>query len=105
MAKTVEALWQDLLDKDDRTSPEEYPDMALITFDELKEFLSEKDREIEICHARETCCCGDYVKQHSAYDNHSPVSMYDHALDRAEQRIRELEGQIDAIRAIAIGKA
>lgn len=31
----VEQLWQELLEKDDRTSPAEYPDMALITFDEF----------------------------------------------------------------------
>lgn len=32
----IAALWQDVLDKDDRTSPPEYPDMALITFEEFK---------------------------------------------------------------------
>lgn len=32
----VARLWQDLLDKDDRTSPEEYPDMALISFEEFE---------------------------------------------------------------------
>jgi hypothetical protein len=42
-------LWQELLDKDDRTSPEDYPDMALITRDELVDFLhviaeAERDR-------------------------------------------------------------
>lgn len=31
--------WTDLVDKDDRTSPEEYPDMALITAEELREFM------------------------------------------------------------------
>lgn len=31
----VDAEWQTLLDKDDRTSPLEYPDMCLITKDEL----------------------------------------------------------------------
>lgn len=31
----VKELWQELLEKDDRTSPAEYPDMALITFDEF----------------------------------------------------------------------
>ncbi len=31
--------WQDLVDKSDRTSPEEYPDMALITFDELADYM------------------------------------------------------------------
>ena len=31
----IRELWQDLLDQDDRTSPPEYPNMALITFDEF----------------------------------------------------------------------
>lgn len=35
----LEQSWQVLLDKDDRTSPEEYPDMCLITRTELSEFL------------------------------------------------------------------
>ncbi|RVO30330.1 hypothetical protein [Sinorhizobium meliloti] len=35
----LEQSWQALLDKDDRTSPEEYPDMCLITRAELSEFL------------------------------------------------------------------
>jgi hypothetical protein len=34
-------LWRDLLEKDDRTSPEEYPDMALITEDELVSLLQQ----------------------------------------------------------------
>jgi hypothetical protein len=37
----VQAAWQDLLDKDDRTSPEEYPEMALITFEELLAIVRE----------------------------------------------------------------
>lgn len=35
----VEKEWQDLLEKDDRTSPEEYPDMALITFEEFRDAM------------------------------------------------------------------
>lgn len=35
----TDAAWQELLDKDDRTSPAEYPDMALITKDELWHLL------------------------------------------------------------------
>lgn len=31
----IQGLWLDILEKDDRTSPEEYPDMALITEDEF----------------------------------------------------------------------
>ena len=36
---TPEEAWQDLLEKDDRTSPEDYPDMALITADELQAYM------------------------------------------------------------------
>ena len=36
---TVEDAWQDLVEKDDRTSPEEYPDMALITRAELADYM------------------------------------------------------------------
>lgn len=35
----VAYLWQELLEKGDRTSPEEYPDMALITRGELADFI------------------------------------------------------------------
>ena len=58
-APTPEAkeLWRDLCEKDDRTSPEEYPDMALITEDEFyscldafaKDFVKkEQERAAEI---------------------------------------------------------
>lgn len=33
-------LWQDLIEKDDRTSPAEYPDHALITFDEFAAYIA-----------------------------------------------------------------
>jgi hypothetical protein len=36
---SVADAWQDLVDKDDRTSPEEYPDMALITREELADYM------------------------------------------------------------------
>lgn len=36
--------WQELLDKDDRTSPAEYPEMCLITFDELRDFMMHAKR-------------------------------------------------------------
>lgn len=39
---TVADAWQDLVDKDDRTSPEEYPDMALITREELADYMQSK---------------------------------------------------------------
>ena len=36
----VEDLWQELCERDDRTSGEEYPNMCLITFDELSDFIT-----------------------------------------------------------------
>lgn len=38
--RDISSVWQELVEKDDRTSPEEYPDMALITRDELADFLA-----------------------------------------------------------------
>lgn len=35
----VDQAWRDLLEKDDRTSPSEYPEMVLITHDELAEII------------------------------------------------------------------
>ena len=35
----IERLWQSLLDKDDRNSPEEYPDMAMLTFEEFAGYI------------------------------------------------------------------
>jgi hypothetical protein len=37
----LDSIWQGLLDKDDRTSPAEYPEMVLITRDELANILEE----------------------------------------------------------------
>ena len=34
---TIDELWQNHIDRDDRNSPEEYPEMALITFEEFKQ--------------------------------------------------------------------
>jgi hypothetical protein len=42
LCKSAEEAWQELLDKDDRTSPDEYPDMCLITFDELEDFMADQ---------------------------------------------------------------
>lgn len=52
----------------------------------LRERVETARLEVEQCHAKSTCCCGDYMKQHSAYNGHTPVAMYDYALDGAEAR-------------------
>lgn len=35
----IQDAWQELLDKTDRTSPSEYPDMVLISFEEFSAFI------------------------------------------------------------------
>lgn len=35
----TEKAWQELLEKDDRSSPTEYPEMALISFEELRGYI------------------------------------------------------------------
>lgn len=42
-SQKVQAAWTSLLDKDDRNSPAEYPDMCLITRDELAALLAEAE--------------------------------------------------------------
>lgn len=39
--RTVDEVWQELCEKDDRNSPAEYPDMVLITREELAEIMGE----------------------------------------------------------------
>lgn len=39
ITEIVDEAWTDLLEKDDRTSPEDYPEMCLITKDELADFM------------------------------------------------------------------
>ncbi len=36
---TADDAWHDLVEKDDRNSPEEYPEMCLISFEELRDFM------------------------------------------------------------------
>jgi len=36
---TPEQAWQDLIEMDDRTSPADQPEMALITFEELAGYM------------------------------------------------------------------
>jgi len=44
---TVDDLWDELVNYDDRTSPAEYPDMALITKDELADFVDRSRSQAE----------------------------------------------------------
>jgi hypothetical protein len=61
---------------------------------------AERDRlglEIEQCHAKSTCCCGDYMKHHSTYSGHNPVSMYDNALFNIEAGRDRLAAALDGL--------
>ncbi len=46
-----ESQWQTLCEFDDRTSPEEYPDHALITKEELERFM---EKSLEFCRNKLT---------------------------------------------------
>jgi hypothetical protein len=48
--------------------------------------------------------CGDYVDHHSMGSGHSPVSMYDYSLSRAEEenellkaRVTQLERRLEEV--------
>lgn len=42
----IERLWQDILEKDDRTSPAEYPDMALVSYAEFEDAVTAIARKV-----------------------------------------------------------
>lgn len=50
--------------------------------------------QIEQLQAKLTCMCGDHADHSSMGAGHSPVSMYDHALDRAEEENVQLKARV-----------
>ena len=49
--------------------------------------------------ARLTCCCGDLMSDHTGYEGHHAKSMYDHALELAEEerdRLRATNADLEA---------
>ncbi len=82
---SIDAIWQSLLDKDDRTSPEEYPDMALITQSEIVEII---ERCAVECESTDELYRNSRARQH-AYGKYFA------------ERIRALKGS--AITATARG--
>ena len=53
--------------------------------------------EVEQCHAKAICCCGDYMKQHNAGHGHTAVSMYDNALEDAVANSAALRGALKEV--------
>ena len=58
--------------------------------------LPVKER-MEQLEAKVTCMCGDYVDHHSMGSGHSPVSMYDYSLSRAEDENERLKARVAGI--------
>ena len=56
-----------------------------------KEDTKRLQTEIEQCHQKSTCCCGDYIKTHTnAMDaGHTPVSMYSNEMDNLNQQLEK----------------
>lgn len=63
---TEETCWLDLVEKDDRTSPTEYPDHALITRNELFGYMQIARREGRIAGREEAAKVADAAKLKSA---------------------------------------
>jgi hypothetical protein len=54
--------------------------------------------QIEQLEAKLTCMCGDYVNHHSMGSGHSPVSMHDYSLSRAEEERDQLKRQVEQLK-------
>lgn len=61
--------------------------------------LAKARARIEQLNAKYTCMCGLPVDEHTIGDGHSPVPMYDYALEQAEQRAESAERERDEFRA------
>lgn len=48
MSAIIDEIWQEICDKDDRTSPAEYPDMCLISRAELAEYIGRAVGELSL---------------------------------------------------------
>jgi tetrahydromethanopterin S-methyltransferase subunit G len=53
--------------------------------------------QLEQLEAKVTCMCGDYVNHHSMEAGHSPVSMYDYSLSRAEEENERLKKRVEQL--------
>jgi hypothetical protein len=63
----------------------------LTTLDAAVARAEAAERDRDVAYAKVTCMCGSYIDDHGMGDGHSPVSMYDHALVRAEERAEAAE--------------
>jgi hypothetical protein len=89
----IDEIWQDLLDKDDRNSPEEYPDMVLVTQPELEaiigDALAERDDQVTSA-VNAGCLYGAGLKS-------------DEAIERCASLVDEWAGNATNYRALESG--
>jgi len=110
-AALVEAAWLDLCEKDDRTSPEDYPDMCLITREELADYIAvalasrpaeatsrERVEALEAAAKLVEKSLADFVAECGIYDPSTGVTEFS---EDGEDRVYELEELAKAIRALA----
>lgn len=65
------------------------------TIECLQRNLNSANNLVEQLHAKNTCMCGGDIDKHGYDDGHSPVSMYDYALDNAEKNLRRLQSNLE----------
>ena len=99
----ADALWQDIIEKDDRTSPAECPDMALITWDEFRSALTDyvaysPERDLRALDAiwEKVNALGGYVGDTDA-EGRARADVIDHVLE-----IIEKAGGMDPLRRRAV---
>lgn len=86
---------------------EDQYDVLLERLDRQRETIIELQSKLEFSQRlndqlfdKNTCMCGSMVDSHGWDDGHSPVSMYDYALDNALKEIKELKADRDRIIAM-----
>jgi hypothetical protein len=73
--------------------------MEAMTTDEQATTIAELRAQVQQLHYKMTCMCGSYVYDHGIGDGHSPVPMYDYALDQAEARVTAAERALAEMQA------
>lgn len=96
----IRDLWQDLMEKDDRNSPAEYPEMCLITFEEFERYLAAAvTAEVSIDHVAEEAT----YKMCRRDERERMAVLLTQMLERAKD-VRERAAYVFAIHAIRRGR-
>lgn len=109
--------WQELVEYDDRTSPEEYPEMALITSDELADFMgraTQAERERHTASSELWTCfhCGESFtdrRRAASYfgtnEDAEPACRIDINAKSLIDRLRQAETDCDEMRQLMANEA